>query len=135
MHQIESKKVEEMSQIDPGNEDELPILVPKEAGEEAGATRKQGPISASVTAKETKKQSPKKDSEDLQSKKERAKAFNETSDTYNGAEMDNYKWSQTITELEIKVFLPEGTSGKNVCVDIRSDHLKVELLKPEYQVG
>lgn len=142
MREVESKKVEEMAGPPPPpnpNEDELPIVVPDEEEKEkekAVEPGKQGPETkpaATALAAETKHLS-KKDLEEYQSKKERAMAFNETSDIFNGAEMDNYKWSQTITELEIKVMLPEGTSGKDVRVDIRSDHLKVEVLKPEYQV-
>jgi len=137
MREVESKKVEEMTNVAATNEDELPIVVPDEEEKEKGVeTSKQGtemkPAAAAHVA-EVKHLS-KKDLEEYQSKKERAMAFNETSDTFNGAEMENYKWSQTISELEIKVFLPEGTSGKDVRVDIRSDYLKVEVFKPEYQV-
>ena len=67
-------------------------------------------------------------------RKERTKAFNYTSDVYNGADMDQYKWSQTVTELEIKVALEEGTTAKQVKVDIQSEHLRVELLHPQHKV-
>lgn len=137
MREVESKKVEEMTTIATPNEDELPIVVPdEEQKEKAVEPSKQGtevkPV-ATAHVPEVKHLS-KKDLEEYQSKKERAMAFNETSDIFNGGEMENYKWSQTISELEIKIILPEGTSGKDVRVDIRSDHLKVEVLKPEYQV-
>ena len=49
--------------------------------------------------------------------------------------MDNYKWSQTVTDIDVRVPVPEGTTSKHVKVDIKSDHLKVELLSPEHQVG
>ena len=49
--------------------------------------------------------------------------------------MDNYKWSQTVTDIVIRVPVPEGTTSKHVKVDIKSDHLKVELLWPEHQVS
>ena len=66
---------------------------------------------------------------------ERTAAFNLSSDTYNGAIMENYKWSQTVTDVDVRVPVPEGTKSKHVRVDIRSDHLKVVLLQPEHQVG
>ena len=49
--------------------------------------------------------------------------------------MDNFKWSQTVTDIDVHVTVPEGITSKHVKVDIRSDHLKVELLSPEHQVG
>ena len=42
-----------------------------------------------------------------------------------------YKWSQTVTDIDVRVPVPEGTTSKHVKVDIKSDHLKVELLLPE----
>lgn len=159
MREEETQKVEKMSQLLPAanagkpasteaNEDELPIVVPKETqgGQEGGDREKaesggggkgeelEAPMKASAIRRKEKKKSPKKDSEGHQLKKERTKAFNYTSDTFNGGDMDDYKWSQTITEVEIKVALPEETTAKHVRVDIRSDYLEVEVLKPNRKV-
>lgn len=146
MRNEETKKVERMSQLvspttgavtTTAPDDELPIVVPNDTKRDRETEREEV---ASVTPKKEvpverkEKKSPKKDSEE-QLKKERTKAFNYTSDTYNGGDMDAYKWSQTISEVEIKVVLPEATTGKHVRVDISSDHLKVEILKPERKVG
>ena len=57
-----------------------------------------------------------------------------TSETYNGAVMDNYRWAQTITDLEIRIPVSDEVTGKDLKVEIRNDYLKVELLKPEHQV-
>lgn len=57
------------------------------------------------------------------------------SDTYNGAEMENYKWSQTLLDLDVRVPIPKGTKSKDVKVDIRSDSLRVELVRPEKKVS
>lgn len=57
-----------------------------------------------------------------------------SSDAYNGSKKDNYVWSQTITDLDIRVNVPAGITGKDVKVDIKNDSLKVELLRPEKQV-
>lgn len=57
-----------------------------------------------------------------------------SSDDYNGSKQDNYVWSQTITDLDIRVNVPAGITGKDVKVDIKNDSLKVELLRPEKQV-
>ena len=142
MREEATKKVERMSQLpDDGSapkdatEDELPISVPtteeKEVSKEA---TKSAEATAAVGKTEKKKKSPQKVPEVPDSKKERTKAFNYTSDVFNGGDMDDYKWSQTITELEIKVALSEETTAKDVRVDIRNDYLKVEVLKPEHKV-
>ena len=67
-------------------------------------------------------------------KKTKAAAFNLSSDTYNGAITDNYKWSQTMTDVDIRVPVPDRTVAKHIRVNIRSDHLKVVLLKPHRKV-
>lgn len=143
MHNEETKKVERMSQPQTTNaEDELPIAVPNEAEGDQERERKGEaslPPTKEVLTKEVvvegkEKKSPKKDSDEHQLKKERTKAFNYTSDTFNGGDMGTYKWSQTVTEIEIKVSLHEGATGKHVRVDISNDHLKVEVLKPERKV-
>ena len=123
------------------HEDELPIIVPEDTSQ-VGETGEGGESSESATQSKTaseawtkeKKKVTKKDSTEQSLKKERAEAFNYTSDVFNGADMDTYKWSQTIKEVEIKVVLPENTKAKQVRVDIRSDYLKVEILNPERKV-
>ena len=57
-----------------------------------------------------------------------------TSETYNGAVMDNYRWAQTITDLEIRIPVSDEVTARDVKVEIRNDYLKVELLKPEHKV-
>ena len=152
MREEETQKVEKMSQMLPPkstekpvstretSEDELPIVVPEDTsqgGEGEGGGRGGGGAKEPATppklgtAAETKEKPVKKDSE---GQKKRASAFNYTSDVYNGADMDDYKWSQTMTEVEIKVALPEKTPAKHVRVDIRNEYLKVEILKPERKV-
>ena len=66
--------------------------------------------------------------------KEKVEDWEKVSDVYNGAAMDNYKWSQTITDIDVRVPVPEKTAAKDVKVDIRNDYLKVELLRPTRQV-
>lgn len=52
-------------------------------------------------------------------------------ETYNGAEEDGYRWSQTATDIEMTISVPAGTVGRDVQVDIRPNHLKVSLQGPE----
>jgi len=50
------------------------------------------------------------------------------SDTYNGCSTDKYSWSQSITDLDLKIFVkPEVKKGKEVTVEIKSDSLSVKV--------
>lgn len=51
-------------------------------------------------------------------------------DAYNGSVTDNYIWSQSLTDLDVKVPVPPGTKAKELTVDIQNQHLKVGLKKP-----
>ncbi len=106
MREAETKLLETPPSIEPIT-DELPITLP--------------PPSSSAKSSELVKQV--------------TAAAEKVSDTYNGAEMDNYKWSQTLLDLDIRVPVSKGTKSKDVRVDIKSDRLKVELIRPRRKVG
>ena len=57
-----------------------------------------------------------------------------SSDAYNGSKMERYVWAQTSSDLDIRVMVPQATTGKDIKVDIKMDSLKVELLKPQRRV-
>ncbi|XP_071496377.1 nudC domain-containing protein 3-like [Diadema antillarum] len=49
-------------------------------------------------------------------------------DTYNGALRENYAWSQTLKDVDIKVFVPSNvTKAKQVTVDVKNDQIKVSM--------
>ena len=153
MREEETKRIEQMTHD--ATHDELPISLP--APQEAEGTSKETssaegdthpppsdittppPKPPSESVEERKEMDgdevPKSKEKGGAERQERTAAFNLSSDTYNGAVMDNYKWSQTVTDIDIRVPVPEGTTSKHVRVDIKSDHLKVELLWPEHQVS
>lgn len=56
------------------------------------------------------------------------------SDTYNGGETEKYKWSQTLNDLDIRIPIAADIKSKDVRVEIKSDHVMVELLRPERKV-
>ena len=56
------------------------------------------------------------------------------SDTYNGSNAGNYAWSQTMTDVDIRVPVSCGTTGKDLKIEIKNDSLLVEALKPEKKV-
>jgi hypothetical protein len=99
-------------------QDELPVTLP--------------PSSMPPPQKQRQRQEEKKDSTVLS--KEKVEDWEKVSDIYNGAAMENYKWSQTINDIDVRVPVPEGTKGKDVKVDIRGDYLRVELLRPTSKV-
>lgn len=45
----------------------------------------------------------------------------------NGADLPNYRWSQTLSELEVRipVDIPSGIKSRDVIVDVSSKHIKV----------
>lgn len=49
-------------------------------------------------------------------------------ESWNGAVRENYTWSQTLTDLDLKVIVPRGTTAKDLKIDITTSHLKVILL-------
>ncbi len=104
MREAETKLLETPPSIEPIT-DELPISLPPPSSAKSSELVKQ------VTA-----------------------AAEKVSDTYNGAEMDKYKWSQTLLDLDIRVPVSKGTKSKDVRVEIKSNHLKVELIRPRRKV-
>lgn len=111
-------------------QDELPITLPPSAKEPPSPPSTVTPSSSSSSSNPNKDQ--RKDAPMLS--KERVDDWEKVSDVFNGGEMKNYKWSQSITDVDVQVPVPKGTTAKNVRVDIRSDYLKVELQKPTKQV-
>ena len=49
-------------------------------------------------------------------------------ESWNGAVRDNYTWSQTLTDLDLRVIVPKGTTAKDLKIDITTSHLQVVLL-------
>jgi hypothetical protein len=45
----------------------------------------------------------------------------------NGSQTDKYSWTQTLSELEVQVPVPEGTKSRSLTVEIKAKHLKVGL--------
>lgn len=152
MREEETRRIEQMvqeaDQCSATIDDELPITLPSSHDTSKDVPKpkhKALPEPTSTHSTATKPDSSTKsappDSRKKGKKREKADTkgkaaeFNLSSETYNGAVMENYRWSQTITDLDIRVPVPEVTTAKDVRVDIRSDHLRVELLRPERKVG
>ena len=60
-----------------------------------------------------------------ESRRSAAREARVVAETYNGAEEEGYRWSQTATDIEMTVFVPAGTEARDVRVDIRPSQLKV----------
>ena len=43
----------------------------------------------------------------------------------NGGATDKYSWTQTLGEVTVNISIPEGTTSKQLIVDIKKNHLKV----------
>ena len=67
---------------------------------------------------------------DIKSNENKGLVPGKTADCYNGAVLDNYSWSQTISDVEVRIPVPSSvTKGRDVGVEIKSSHLKVWLKK------
>ena len=122
---LEEKKPPEQEKLEEPEvdiQDELPITLPPSANEDLEPVAE-----TDDNAKEKRKDAP------ILSK-EKVDDWEKVSDVYNGADMEKYKWSQTMTDLDVRIPVPKGSTGKNMKVEIRSSHLKVLALTPSRQV-
>ena len=112
-------------------QDELPVTLPPSVNEPHPSPSSPYSISAasSSSAPNSTTKDQRKDAPVLS--KEKVDDWEKISDIFNGGEMKNYKWSQSITDIDVRISVPKGTTAKDVVVDIRSGHLKVELQKPK----
>ncbi|XP_020291133.1 nudC domain-containing protein 3 isoform X2 [Pseudomyrmex gracilis] len=79
------------------------------------------------STKETKKTAPCNDSDNTVSS---AKSSNtdHTADSYNGAVRDNYVWTQTLTDLDVLVNIPEYVKSSSFLkVNITSDEIRIDV--------
>lgn len=55
---------------------------------------------------------------------------NASSDTYNGGSFENYKWSQSISDLDVVVIVPSSiTTSKQLRIFLNSDMLEVAIVQ------
>ncbi|XP_052266202.1 nudC domain-containing protein 3-like isoform X2 [Dreissena polymorpha] len=82
-------------------------------------------IAASDRTKEKTSEEKDDEAEDSELAKQQA-AFQANPESYNGAIRDNYSWSQSITDLDLRVKVPSFIrKGRDVQVDIAKKHVKV----------
>lgn len=48
----------------------------------------------------------------------------ESISTYNGASTQKYNWSQSIKNVDVQIKLPEGTTAKDLKIDIKNKSIK-----------
>ena len=99
--------------------------------EDAPPTKKED---APPTKKEDAPPTKKEDAPPTKKEDVPAKKLEPLPEVYNGAKTDQYSWSQTMTDLDVAVIVPENVTAKDLKVDIRSDHLKITVTKPEEKV-
>lgn len=52
-------------------------------------------------------------------------------DCYNGAAYENYSWSQTITEIDIQIKIPEKLTSRQLCVEVTPTKICVKSKKSD----
>ena len=137
-HEKETKRLESLDEPEVHIQDELPVTLPQSAKDPPASSSSPSssspPSSASSSSKRSSSSAAKKKKGAPALSKEKVEDWEKVSDTFNGAQMENYKWSQSIYDIDVKVPLPEKTKARDVKVDIRSDYLKVELIRPTKKV-
>lgn len=53
-----------------------------------------------------------------------------SAECFNGAVLDSYMWSQTGTDVDVRVHVPANIKGKDLQVDLKDKYIKVALIKP-----
>ena len=75
---------------------------------------------------EPKSESPKKEGDEDEKKEDEADKGAKPN-SGNGGETDKYKWTQTLEEVTVFVWLPDGVSSKQLDVQFKAQHLKIGL--------
>ncbi|CAF4319926.1 unnamed protein product [Rotaria socialis] len=58
------------------------------------------------------------------------KKFQSRPETYNGAERELYCWTQTISDIDVRVKIPKQIKkGKEIKVNLTKQHIKVDLIE------
>ena len=70
--------------------------------------------------KMTDSESPKKEGEEEDKKEEDDKDKGAKPNSGNGGETDKYKWSQTLEELTVFVWLPDNVTSKQLDIQMKS---------------
>ena len=116
----------------------IPPTVPGQANFGAASNPSMTPSSVEVDDKDTSKSdntqhSTSSDVSNAVSKSGEANSegnvYQADPQVYNGAERDNYNWSQSITDLDVRVKIPTDVKkGNQVKVEVLTTHLKVSYL-------
>jgi len=135
----EKKKEEELEKKQQNGDDDRIVEV-TDAEAEAFMNKKSEQLTKESSPKESspKESSPKESSpEESSSKEETDKKGDEEEDEEdkgkmkpnagNGADLPNYKWTQTLEEIELRVPLPMAVKSKDVVVNLGKKNLKLGL--------
>ncbi|CAF2427712.1 unnamed protein product [Rotaria sp. Silwood2] len=58
------------------------------------------------------------------------KNFQSRPETYNGADRDLYYWTQTISDIDVRVKIPKHIKkGKEIKVNLTKQHIKIDLIE------
>ena len=95
----------------------------QEAKKKVDATEKKGD---DEKMDEPKSESPKKEGEDEEKKEDEADKGSKPN-SGNGGETEKYRWTQTLEEVTVFVWLPDGVSSKQLDVQMKAQHLKIGL--------
>ncbi len=115
----EKEELEEKLRDSKQSDNDSKIVEVTDAEAEAFMKGQNGSDDNAAKAEETKKEDGDEEDEDDKGKMK--------PNAGNGADLPNYKWTQTLEEIELKVPLPIAVKARDVVVEIKKTHLKVGL--------
>ncbi|XP_072028748.1 nudC domain-containing protein 3-like [Amphiura filiformis] len=111
----------------PSMAQEVEVGSDEKAKGEGSSQQTKDPSTGSVSNEKAKE----KDSEENVTDMSKTKPSLTPADTYNGALRDAYAWSQTLKDVDIKVFVPSNIkTAKQLSVEIKAEHIKVATKDP-----
>ncbi|KAF8783430.1 Nuclear migration protein nudC like protein [Argiope bruennichi] len=122
---IARKQKEEQAAMELGSDDRVVELTDEEAAELQREMDEKARLKEAKLKEETKQNGGREESDDDVQEIQKTKKPN----LGNGCDLPNYKWTQTLSEIELKVPIPANfkVKARDVVVVIEKKHLKVGL--------
>jgi membrane protein involved in colicin uptake len=111
------KQGETQAQVEEVTDEEAERIIKEQEAKKKAASEDQ------PMKQDSESESPEKESEGEEKKEDKGAKPNSA----NGGETDKYRWGQTLEEISMFVYLPDGVAARQLDVDIKPQNLKIGL--------